>query len=114
MTYYEPALEALQRTGVIVMDENSRVLEMQEKPLNPKSNHAVPPFYIYKKEDIQYINNCIEEGCKSDAPGDLLQAMLAKTTFHAWTMPGGRVDIGTLETYRKLINRSLTKTGNCF
>jgi glucose-1-phosphate thymidylyltransferase len=101
MTYYEPSLEALQRTGVIIVDENSRVLEMQEKPREPKSHNAVPPFYIYKKEDLQHINSCIKMGCKSDAPGDLLQAMLAKTVFHVWQMQGERVDIGTLEAYER-------------
>jgi glucose-1-phosphate thymidylyltransferase len=106
MTYHESSLEALQRTGVIVADENGRVLEMAEKPHNPKSNQAVPPFYIYKKEDIQYINRCIEAGCKSDAPGNLVQAMLEKTVFHAWQMPGERVDIGTLEAYNTYCSAS--------
>ncbi|MDR2622736.1 MAG: nucleotidyltransferase family protein [Dysgonamonadaceae bacterium] len=102
MTYHEPEIKALQRTGVIVIDEENKVLEMQEKPENPKSHHAVPPFYLYKKEDLNHIRECITAGCKADAPGDLLQAMLAKTTFHAWPMPGKRIDIGTLETYLKL------------
>ncbi|GHT53455.1 hypothetical protein FACS189446_0900 [Bacteroidia bacterium] len=102
MTYEEPEIKALQRTGVIVMDENNKVLEMQEKPENPKTHHAVPPFYLYKKEDLNKIRECIAAGCKADAPGDLLQAMLGKTTFHAWPMPGKRIDIGTLETYLKL------------
>jgi len=102
MTYEEPEIKALQRTGVIVIDEENKVLEMQEKPENPKTHHAVPPFYLYKKEDIKKIKECIDAGCKADAPGDLLHAMLGKTTFHAWPMPGKRIDIGTLETYLKL------------
>ncbi|MDR1610429.1 MAG: nucleotidyltransferase family protein [Candidatus Symbiothrix sp.] len=104
MTYNEPEIKALQRTGVIVIDEENKVLEMQEKPENPKTHHAVPPFYLYKKEDLNHIRDCILAGCKADAPGDLLQAMLGKTTFHAWPMPGKRIDIGTLETYLKLSN----------
>jgi len=104
MTYEEPKIKALQRTGVIVIDEENKILEMQEKPEHPKTHHAVPPFYLYKKEDLNKIKECIAEGCKADAPGDLLQAMLGKTTFHAWPMPGKRIDIGTLETYLKLSN----------
>ena len=102
MMHYEPSIAALQRTGVIVIDKNNRVLEMQEKPQEPKSHYAVPPFYIYKKEDIKYINECISEGCKTDAPGNLVNFMLKKTIFHAWEMSGKRFDIGTLETYYQM------------
>jgi glucose-1-phosphate thymidylyltransferase len=104
MTYNEPDIKALQRTGVIVVDKENKVLEMQEKPAHPKTHHAVPPFYLYRKEDLNKIRECITIGCKADAPGDLLQAMLRKTTFHAWQMPGKRIDIGTLETYLKVSN----------
>ena len=102
MTYNEPQIEALRRTGVITMDKDNKVLEMMEKPETPPSHFAVPPFYIYKKSDIKMIQTCIEEGCHTDAPGNLVKAMLGKTIFHAWQMPGKRIDIGTLETYEKL------------
>ena len=102
MTYYEPEITALQRTGVITIDKNNKVLEMQEKPSNPKSNYAVPPFYIYKKSDISFIQECVLEGCNTDSPGNLVNSMLAKTVFHAWNMPGKRFDIGTLAIYYQL------------
>lgn len=99
MTYDEPDLAALQRTGVITMNPDNRVIEMQEKPENPKSHWAVPPFYIYKKSDIPLMQKCLDEGCPIDAPGHLAKTMLNKTPFHAWPMPGKRYDIGTLEKY---------------
>ena len=104
MTHYEPEIASLQRTGVVTVDDNNRVLEMQEKPEHPKSHFAVPPFYIYKKSDVRFIQTCIDEGCNTDAPGNLVKSMLAKTTFHAWPMTGKRYDIGTLETYYQLKN----------
>ena len=44
MCHYEPSLKALQRTGVIEVDTNGKVLQMQEKPEMPVSHWAVPPF----------------------------------------------------------------------
>ena len=102
MTYHEPELAALQRTGVITMDTNNKVLAMQEKPAIPHSHFAVPPFYIYIKNDLKLIPSCIAEGCPTDAPGHLVRSMLAKTSFHAWLMNGKRYDIGTLDTYYRL------------
>ncbi len=104
MTCHEPSLEALKRTGVATIDSEFQVLEMQEKPQLPKSNLAVPPFYIYIKEDIKHILSCIAEGCPPDAPGHLVISMLSKTKFHAWPMPSPRIDIGTLETYYEQVN----------
>ena len=98
MCYYEPDRSKLQRTGVITLDQNNRVINMEEKPDNPKSNWAVPPFYIYRKEDIQFIFKCILEGCNTDAPGNLAKVILRKTTLHAWKMSGKRQDIGSGKT----------------
>ena len=102
MTCYEPDLSALRRTGVITKDQDNKVLEMEEKPDNPKSHFAVPPFYIYKKSDVMFFQSCLSEGCHPDAPGNLVRYMLTKTVFHAWPMTGKRTDIGTLESYNRL------------
>jgi glucose-1-phosphate thymidylyltransferase len=102
MMHYEPEISALRRTGVITIDQDNKVLEMQEKPENPKSHFAVPPFYIYKKSDVKLMQLCLSEGCHADAPGNLVRYMLNKTVFHAWPMTGKRYDVGTLETYYQL------------
>lgn len=102
MCYNEPSIKALQRTGVITVDDEDLVLEMEEKPQCPKSNLAVPPFYIYSHSDLELIKNCIENGCGFDAPGNLACYLCRKTTVHAYHMPGKRLDIGDLETYYKI------------
>lgn len=101
MCHEQPSIEKLQRTGVIVMDENNRVLNMEEKPQQPKSHWAVPPFYIYRKEDLDLIRHSVENGCGKDAPGNLAHYMVEKTVMHAWPMSAGRFDIGSLDTYHE-------------
>ena len=71
MCHEQPSIEKLQRTGVVVLDENNRVMNMEEKPEHPKSHWAVPPFYIYKKHDLYLIRHSVENGCGKDAPGNL-------------------------------------------
>lgn len=101
MCHHEPEIYKLQRTGVIEVDENFRVLQMQEKPEVPVSHWAVPPFYIYKKEDLPLIKGAIEGGCGFDAPGNLAHYLVDRTPIHAWPMPAGRFDIGSLDTYEE-------------
>lgn len=99
MCHEQPSIEKLQRTGVVVLDNNNKVLNMEEKPEHPKSHWAVPPFYIYKKHDLYLIRHSVENGCGKDAPGNLAHYMVDRTTIHAWPMSAGRFDIGSLDTY---------------
>lgn len=99
MCHEQPSIEKLQRTGVVVLDNNNKVLNMEEKPEQPKSHWAVPPFYIYKKHDLDLIRHSVENGCGKDAPGNLAHYMVDRTTIHAWPMSAGRFDIGSLDTY---------------
>lgn len=98
-------IEKLKRTGVITIDANDKVLEMEEKPSNPKSHFAVPPFYIYPKESIPAILNATNNGCGTDAPGNLVSYLLKHSTFHAWAMANTgenlRFDIGSIDTYNE-------------
>ncbi len=99
MCHEQPSIEKLQRTGVVELDENNRVLGMEEKPEHPKSHWAVPPFYIYRKEDLDLVRHSVANGCGKDAPGNLAHYMVEHTTMHAWPMSAGRFDIGSLDTY---------------
>ena len=105
MCHHQPSVEKLQRTGVIVMDDDNRVLNMEEKPLVPKSEWAVPPFYIYSKKDLDLVRHSVENGCGKDAPGNLAHYMVDRTTMHAWPMSAGRFDIGSLDTYYEACER---------
>ncbi|MBQ7298184.1 MAG: nucleotidyltransferase family protein [Alistipes sp.] len=101
MCHEQPSLEKLQRTGVVVLDEQMRVLNMEEKPQEPKSTWAVPPFYIYLKKDLELVRSSVANGCGKDAPGNLAHYMVDATTMHAWPMSAGRFDIGSLDTYKE-------------
>ena len=105
MCHEQPSIEKLQRTGVVVLDENHRVLGMEEKPQVPKSHWAVPPFYIYLKKDLELVRRSVENGCGKDAPGNLAHYMVEHTTMHAWPMSAGRFDIGSLDTYYEAVEK---------
>mgnify|MGYP000350314478 CR=1 FL=1 len=105
MCHEQPSIEKLQRTGVVELDANNKVLGMEEKPQVPKSHWAVPPFYIYLKKDLDLVRHSVENGCGKDAPGNLAHYMVEHTTMHAWPMSGGRFDIGSLDTYYEAVEK---------
>ena len=102
MRYYEPSAEKLHKTGVAVVDENDKILEMEEKPAEPKSHWCTPPFYIYRAADVHLVQTGIESGCGTDAPGSFIAWLSTQTTVHAFEMPGKRYDIGNLASYEEV------------
>ena len=102
MRYFEPLEKKLSKSGVVYLGSDDRVVDMQEKPDNPKSNWCAPPFYYYTKNDSRKIKQAIKDGCGTDAPGSLVSWLCKNSTVYALEMPGKRYDIGTLESYKEI------------
>ena len=94
MCHEENELKRQQKTAIITVDENACITSYEEKPQVPKGNLAVPPFYYYRRGDLNRIPEALDAGCGYDAPW-----LSGKTTMHAWRMPGKRHDIGDMKSY---------------
>ena len=100
MRYYEGETARLQKCGVVEIDENDRILGMEEKPKEPRSNWCCPPFYFYTRADARLVEDGIRAGCGTDAPGSYIAWLASVSPVYAMEMPGKRYDIGNLESYR--------------
>ena len=102
MRYYEADRARLRKSGIVCVDPSDRVLDMEEKPAEPRSNWCCPPFYFYAKADARRLEEGIAAGCGTDAPGSYIAWLATRVPVHAMEMPGRRYDIGNLESYRKV------------
>lgn len=101
MRYWEENRKTLTKRGVLELSED-RVVGMEEKPANPKTQWCCPPFYFYSKEDSKRIGEAIADGCGVDAPGSFISWLCGKSPVYAMEMPGKRFDIGNLESYEQV------------
>ena len=102
MRYYEGDRKRLQKCGVLSIDDNDRIIKMEEKPSSPQSNWCCPPFYFYTREDARRVSEGIADGCGVDAPGSFIAWLSQKVPVYAMEMKGSRYDIGNLESYERV------------
>jgi len=97
-------MERIKQFGVVVVDDNNIITNLEEKPEYPKSNKAAFATYMYKKSTVKMFEQYIKEGNKPDAPGYFLQWLHKKKRVYAYIMNGECYDIGTHEALEEVRN----------
>ena len=79
-----------ERYGVVEFDDHNRVISIEEKPLKPKSNYAVPGLYFYDNEVIH-----IAKSLKPSPRGEYEITDVNKAYLEAGKLQVGILDKGT-------------------
>ncbi len=95
-------IEELRRMANVMTDDAGNVLDMEEKPQNPKSNIAAFASYIYKKDTVKLIKKYLDEGNNPDAPGFFPSWLHKHKDVYAYKFEGECYDIGTPKSYKEV------------
>ncbi len=94
--------EYLKRLGVAELDGHGRIVGFEEKPQCPRSNLAAYAAYIFTKEALHCIDEYLEHGNPKDALGKIIGWLKDKTVVNGYVADGAFIDIGTIDTYKRL------------
>jgi glucose-1-phosphate thymidylyltransferase len=96
------SLDAAKKFGVIGIDEDNKVTEFEEKPLNPKSTLISTGIYFFPKgklsDIVKYVNT---EGVKLDAPGYYIKWLSMNDKVFGFSFSEKWYDIGDMESYKQ-------------
>ena len=94
----------LRQFAVALIDENKKIIDLEEKPQTPKSNIGAYASYIYKKDTVPLVKKYLDEGNKPDSPGYFVQWLYKIKDVMAYEMKGECYDIGTFASYEEAKN----------
>ncbi len=90
--------------GCVVLNQEGRILEFQEKPARPRSSIQSIAFYIYTAQTLPLIAEYFDAGNNRDAPGFLVQWLCQREAIYAVLFTEACHDVGTPEAY-EAVNR---------
>lgn len=88
--------------GVVLLDENSNIVNIEEKPSQPKSDMAMYAIYYYTPETVKLFAQYQRGKNPMDAPGNFIVWLYQRKRIMTYPIEGLCHDVGTVEAYAGL------------
>jgi glucose-1-phosphate adenylyltransferase len=97
---YEVPMEEASRYGTLVLDEDDRIVDFDEKPERPRSNLISMGIYLFNTEVlIEALEEDARRRTGHDFGGDIVPALVGQASLFGYRFDGYWRDVGTIEAY---------------
>jgi glucose-1-phosphate thymidylyltransferase len=103
--------DLLRQYGVVELDEDDRVLSLEEKPAEPRSSLAATATYLYHAAHAQLLGTYLDEGNSPDAPGNFAVWLHRRAPVYGFRFSGQWLDIGNRAQLLEADNRMRRRQG---
>ncbi len=87
------------RFGIVLLDDNNRVVAFEEKPSQPKSNLASMGIYVFNKNVLLKVLEDAHRRGLQDFGSQIIPEAIAKYQIYGYRYQGYWRDVGTIEAY---------------
>ena len=101
IAYVDVPMEEANRFGIFNFYENGNIESFEEKPENPKSNHASMGIYIFKKQLLfDVLDELVEKiGSDLDFGSDIIPHYIEKYNVNTYRFDSYWKDLGTIQSF---------------
>ncbi len=100
--------EKAKRYGVVSLDSESRVIEMEEKPKTPKTTWISTACYVFPPRIYEMLEAYLNDNNNPDSPGYFISWLSKKIPVYGLVFRGAWHDIGNIDEYRTVFSTYLS------
>jgi glucose-1-phosphate thymidylyltransferase len=103
--------ELIKQYGVVELDGDERVVSLEEKPAQPRSNLAATATYLFHGNHTRLVGPYLDEGNSPDQPGNFVVWLHTRAPVYGFRFSGRWLDIGNREQLLEADNRIRRRRG---
>jgi glucose-1-phosphate thymidylyltransferase len=104
--------ELIKQYGVVELDDTGRIVSLEEKPSEPRSDLAATATYLYRADHAALVPRYLEEGNPPDAPGNFVVWLHTRVPVYAYRFEEDWLDIGDPGQLLEADNRMRVRQGS--
>jgi glucose-1-phosphate thymidylyltransferase len=109
--YDVPDRELAKQFGIVVVEDDDRVVEFIEKPDEPATTLAATATYLYHHTHVPLLETYLAEGNSPDQPGRYVAWLYSRAPVYGYRFEGEWIDIGSTAQLLDADNRLRVRAG---